>query len=502
MQASQTGTGAYSELVLDDSPGQSRVSLQRRAAAHKAVTEINLGHLRHQTDNQRLQAVGHGAELITEQSVSLRAGQGMLLSAEARSTADSAQLDSREAHAQITASTQLQESLGSAAQKHNAKLKDKDGKDEPEPAKLLPIAQMAHSAEVIAAVDSGATAASGKVASGGLGEATAYGAAHLQLSSPSGIVATTPASSIYSAGKTSSIVAGHDINLASQGNSLHGVAGGISLFTYGKATSSAKPNTETGIALHAASGKASVQSQADQVKLTADKLVTFASTTKAINVAAKEHVQLTAQGASLRLEGGNIMLHGPGAITFKASMKELAGPQKATPALPRLPKAGDIHNFIELNYRWDDMQPMVGAPYKLLFDDGTSVEGKLDANGFARVENVPSSGAMVTYGEDERDAVPRKKLQPNGLLGAKATTEEEAQAILKAYLEQEDAYYQENFFPDELEEMCLEADCTGEVILDYDFHYGDYRYTSEDTPADMEAEAEYRSSHARKHEDE
>ncbi len=88
--------------------------------------------------------------------------------------------------------------------------------------------------------------------------------------------------------------------------------------------------------MHAASGKVSVQSQSDATKVTADKLITVASVGKSVTVGAKEHVMLTAQGAFLKLEGGNIMLHGPGTMTFKASMKELTGPASAS-SQARLP---------------------------------------------------------------------------------------------------------------------------------------------------------------------
>ena len=147
----------------------------------------------------------------------------------------------------------------------------------------------------------------------------------MQLSSPAGIAATTPADAIISAGNTSSIVAGQDINFASQGGAFHTVKAGISLFTYGKASNKEKPNQETGIKLHAASGKVSSQSQSDETRITADKLITVASITKSVTIAAKQHALLTAQGAYIKLEGGNIMLHGPGKIEFKASAKELAG---------------------------------------------------------------------------------------------------------------------------------------------------------------------------------
>jgi uncharacterized protein (DUF2345 family) len=58
--------------------------------------------------------------------------------------------------------------------------------------------------------------------------------------------------------------------------------------------------------------------------------VTVASVTKTVTVVAQDHVLLTAQGACLKLEGGNIMLHAPGKVEFKASMKELSGPASTT----------------------------------------------------------------------------------------------------------------------------------------------------------------------------
>ena len=80
MQASQVGAGAYSQLVFDDSPGKSRVVLQHHAKPHTGTAELNMGHLRHQQDNQLLNPAGFGAELKTEHSAAVRAGKGMLLS--------------------------------------------------------------------------------------------------------------------------------------------------------------------------------------------------------------------------------------------------------------------------------------------------------------------------------------------------------------------------------------------------------------------------------------
>lgn len=339
LSASQSGTGGYNQLVFDDSPAQSRTSLQQHKTAHQGSSELNLGHLRHQTDNQRLDTVGFGAELKTEYSAALRAGEGLLLCADIRPGAAGAQLDSKEAHAQIEQSHALQLSLATAAQAHNAKLKDERGTEESAPKDLPAIARHEHSAEVINNTADRSGASDGE---GGKGKVTAYSEPQLQLSSPAGIAATTPADAIISAGNTSSISAAQDINFASQGGSFHLVRAGISMFTYGKVSNKEKPNQESGIKLHAASGKVSSQSQSDETRLTADKQVTVASVTKSVSIGAKAHVLMTAQGAYLKLEGGNIMLHAPGKVEFKATIKELAGPKNGPAISTALPSIGKL----------------------------------------------------------------------------------------------------------------------------------------------------------------
>ncbi|TFW28821.1 type VI secretion system Vgr family protein [Duganella callida] len=370
MASSQSGSGAYSQLVFDDSPGEPRLALQRHAGPHRGTDELNLGHLRHQTDNQRLATAGFGAELKTEHSAAVRAGRGLLLSADARNGGAGAHLDSREAQAQIEASHELQLSLADSAQKQNAVLKG--GKAGTTPEQLPAIADLAASGKVAGSTQAGAD---------GKAQAAAYSAAQLQLSAPAGIAAVTPASAVLRAGGSTSLTAGQDLNFLAQGNSLHTVKDGISLFSYGKAGSADKPNQETGIKLHAASGKLSAQSQSGPTGLTADKLITVASVGKGVTVAGKQHVMLTAQGAYLKLEGGNIMVHGPGTMAFKASMKELTGPADGSAGKPVLPQAKDLYNeaFVVRDEKTGEL--MANVRYRMESASGQVLEGVTDAEG-------------------------------------------------------------------------------------------------------------------------
>lgn len=91
-----------------------------------------------------------------------------------------------------------------------------------------------------------------------------------------------------------------------------------------------KPNTETGIHLHAASGTVSVQAQSGKILAASDQKMTIASTNGSLSATAKTHFLATAQGAYLKLEGGNIALHAPGRVEFRASQKILTGPQSSS----------------------------------------------------------------------------------------------------------------------------------------------------------------------------
>ena len=175
-----------------------------------------------------------------------------------------------------------------------------------------------------------------KATQGGSGTVPAWSAPRLQLSAPAGIAQLTPHHHILAAGQHLAIATGHDTHLIAQGNHSLAVKDGLALFTVGQANDKNKPNTETGIHLHAASGTVSLQSQSGKTMAAADKKVTIASTTGSLNASAKQKILATAQGAYLKIEGGNIELHAPGKVAFKASKKDWTGAASAT---------GETYNF-------------------------------------------------------------------------------------------------------------------------------------------------------------
>ncbi len=326
------GQGGYNQLVFDDTPGQARIEL----STTEYQSRLQLGHLREQDDNARLNHRGHGADLATQASAALRAGSGLLISADARNNASSSHLDSREPIAQTENALSLSRSLADVAAKQNAALKG-----DPAAEQLPALDALKHSIEVLETTNTRgpAQAADGpiKTTRGGDGTVPAWSEPRLHYAAPAGIAQLTPNNHFLFAGKNLSIASGQDSNLIAQGNQSIAVKDGIALFTVGKAGNPKKPNQETGTHLHAASGKVSLQSQSGKTMAAADKKVTFASTHASLKVGAPKHVLATAQGAYLKLEGSNIQVHAPGKVEFKASSKSWTGPKSDSSSLS-LPK--------------------------------------------------------------------------------------------------------------------------------------------------------------------
>jgi type VI secretion system secreted protein VgrG len=142
-------------------------------------------------------------------------------------------------------------------------------------------------------------------------------------------------------------------------------------------------------------------------------------------------VRLTAQGAFLKLEGGNIMLHGPGKIEFKASMKQLSGPQAAYFVPPKLPFGEIKPTKLILERLYHDNEPLAGAPFQVTFADGSIQKGRLDGAGRSVLDDVPPGAASVFFGPmpgkfERKDQEPMPSYNP-------APCEKDIDALLDKY---------------------------------------------------------------------
>jgi type VI secretion system secreted protein VgrG len=351
LQSSQNGMGGHNQLVFDDSPGANRIEL----GTTQAATRLQLGHLLNQNDNQRLGSRGHGLELATRAWGAVRAGSGLLISGHGKpaSTAGGGQqMDSREPLARVQSGQELLHTLAQSAQDHKALINGEaqvKGATEKDTAKQLPVEQGLWATQQSlkerqsngVGEDSQNSNGDEPSIGGGQGTVAAWGRPDLVLASPAGILQSSPKSGITSAGKTTSLVAGQDINQLAGQNWALAAKDGIVLYTYGKASNGSKPNQETGIALHAASGNVNSQSQSGATHIAADKAVSVSSTATGINASSPTKIVLTAGGAGITISGGNITLAAPGNITLKAGMKNFTSGSSAS-ASASLKNAGKL----------------------------------------------------------------------------------------------------------------------------------------------------------------
>ncbi len=364
--ASSSGLGGYNQLVFDDSaagqaagrPAGHRIELSSSTAS----TRLQLGALLQQQDNQRLTPRGHGLDLASAGHGALRAGAGLLLSAHAQSasTAGGQQLESRGPQQQLQSAQELVHTLAESAQAHNAKLANEPavaGATAKDKSKQLPAEQGLYAlidslqgADTLGSGGSGGDSSGDTVTiDGGQGSVPAWGRPDLLLAAPSGVGLFTPAAAILSAGANASLSAGQDLITVAHGHHATAVKDGLVLFTYGKATNPSKPNAEVGMALHAASGSVQTSSNTGATRLTASAAIDVSSTKTQILVASPTQVLLAAAGAAIQIDSGSITLNAPGAVAFKAGMKNLTGGAIVSASLS-LPPPADFPEMPDVRF--------------------------------------------------------------------------------------------------------------------------------------------------------
>ncbi|MCA6218105.1 type VI secretion system Vgr family protein, partial [Ideonella sp. B7] len=120
LASSSSGQGGFGQLVFDDSPQAARIEL----GSSTLVSQLQLGALLQQQDNQRLAPRGHGLDLLTQGHGALRSGSGLLLTAfaESPSTGAGQQLQARDPLQALQTAQDLVHTLAETAQAHQAQL--------------------------------------------------------------------------------------------------------------------------------------------------------------------------------------------------------------------------------------------------------------------------------------------------------------------------------------------------------------------------------------------
>ena len=322
--------GGYNQWVVDDTPGQ----LRTRLATSSAATQLNLGYLVQQTPGsaQRGDYRGSGFELRTDAWAVVRSGEGLLVSATARSQqgsgVTSTQLDAAEATGLLRGASELSKVLADAAAQHSA-LASKPANQ----AQVDFITQIdpKQSGKYDAAVGGHEPlkASAGSREPDGAAPVEKFGQPVVLMEAPASINWATPASTVLFAGGQLQWTTQADMHMAAAFTVASVSANATGMFTHAG-----------GIQAIAANGPVSLQAHTDQLEILADKAITVVSVNDVIEIKANQKIVLQAGQSSVTLEGGNITFACPGNFTVKGGQHVFQGGGGNAASLSALPNVG------------------------------------------------------------------------------------------------------------------------------------------------------------------
>ncbi|HGL4396466.1 TPA: type VI secretion system Vgr family protein [Enterobacter hormaechei] len=318
-------TAGLNKLRMEDKRGEEHVKL---STEYGGKTQLNLGH----NVNADRVVRGEGAELRTNDWVSVRGGKGILLTADVQPDVGTKMLEMDRTVEQLEQALTLARSLKAAVKGAKATVSDIDSqKTLNSSLKYLKMPGMLASAPAGIGILSPETV---RVASGG---------ASIGLMS----------------GKNTDISAGQSFTVA--------VGEAVSLFAQA-----------AGMKMYAGAGMVDIQAQADAVNVSALQDITVISGQGSVKVNASQELVLSCGGAYIKLSGGNIELGCLGNILLKAANVNQTGPASLDTPPVTFPK-GYSEGFITTSSESGAVKPF--TTYRITTAEGEVYNGVSSATG-------------------------------------------------------------------------------------------------------------------------
>lgn len=276
-------TPANNKIRLDDERGKEHIKV---STEYGGKSQLNLGHL---VDSEKQQR-GEGFELRTDSWGAIRAQKGIFISADGQAKAQGVMLDMQPAISLLKGALNQVTGWGTITQTHHNVTPD-----------VEPL------------------------------RAFVFGASELKepallLSSPKGIAAVTPETTLMHSGKGLYLQSLGEVNITAAQRYSVNASQAVSLLAQ-----------QEGMRLVSAQGSLEIESHSDVLSLTSLKDVTVQSTQGHLQLTAKNGITLGCGGAYIRLTPqGEVHIHGPGLISLKG-LHDLQGPASEDFPLPELP---------------------------------------------------------------------------------------------------------------------------------------------------------------------
>jgi type VI secretion system secreted protein VgrG len=335
------------QLRLDDTPGQ----ISAQLASEHGHSQLNLGYLTHPRSEGTGEARGDGAELRSDNTVAIRGGQGVYISADARLRAAGRQLARDGLTGLSEALKGIQKQLSELSETHHAD--DTDSK---------PLSQLAANLK--------------QWENGSSTDGDAPGAAGGQ----SIVAIDAPAGMIVGSGDNIAIGARTHVDVVSVGNTqvsagrklLMRATDSISLFAH-----------KLGMKLIAASGKVEIQAHQDNIELTSAKRIVFSASDEIVIQAPR--VSIITQGAQAAYGGGGITYQVTGAYAINSATFAHRGPGDSKLGALTLPKSATSHDQHVRITNLHTGEPMANQRFRAKLEDGQEIEGTTDAQGLTQI---------------------------------------------------------------------------------------------------------------------
>nr|WP_201279517.1 type VI secretion system Vgr family protein [Cedecea colo] len=318
-------TAGLNKLRMEDKRGEEHVKL---STEYGGKTQLNLGH----NVNASRVLRGEGAELRTNDWVSVRGGKGVLLTADAQPDVGSKMLEMDRAVEQLEQALTLARSLQAAAKGAQATVSDIDSQ---------------------------------KTLNSSLKYLKMPG---MLASAPAGIGILSPeAVRLASGGASIGLMSGKNTDISTGQSFTVAASEAVSLFAQA-----------AGMKMYAGAGKVDIQAQADAMNVSALQDITVASGQGSVKVNASKELILSCGGAYIKLSGGNIELGCPGNILLKATNVNQTGPASLDTPPVTFPK-GYSEGFITTSSASGAVKPF--TTYKITTAEGEVYEGISGAEG-------------------------------------------------------------------------------------------------------------------------
>jgi type VI secretion system secreted protein VgrG len=318
-------TAGLNKLRMEDKRGEEHVKL---STEYGGKTQLNLGH----NVNASRALRGEGAELRTNDWVSVRGGKGILLTADAQPDVGSKMLEMDRAVEQLEQALTLARSLQAAAKVAQATVSDIDSQ---------------------------------KTLNSSLKYLKMPG---MLASAPAGIGILSPeAVRLASGGASIGLMSGKNTDISTGQSFTVAASEAVSLFAQA-----------AGMKMYAGAGKVDIQAQADAMNVSALQDITVASGQGSVKVNASKELILSCGGAYIKLSGGNIELGCPGNILLKAANVNQTGSASLDTPPVTFPK-GYSEGFITTSSASGAVKPF--TTYKITTAEGEVYEGISNAEG-------------------------------------------------------------------------------------------------------------------------